>query len=231
MGTAAPAHAGYAWFEKDTSGDAFGVARYQSLPGERADVRLQVSGSGTTVTFEDLTSPVRAGVPPTALGQNNIACEQLSEHKARCVHPQGPPLQSPIPFNSAAVDTTRASGSRVRDLPAEGNVFVSVSSGPMADTIELDDGFAHFVDDVGGTNTITLGPHASGAWRNGIRVGPGRSTIDVQNGGLDWVQCLTPDSGASSAVLTSLGVPDPDLGPQNSLDTVFADPDDQVRDC
>jgi hypothetical protein len=128
-------------------------------------------------------------------------------------------------FHEVLVDTTLASGSRIRDLPAPQHTFIGVQSGPLADDIALNYGAAHFVYDLGGANTITLGPNAPGSWRNGIDVGPGKSTIDVQNGGLDWVQCLT----AYPVTLSDL--PDTELGPQNALDTVTADADDQILDC
>ena len=67
--------------------------------------------------------------------------------------------------------------------------------------VRVDDGARYDVRDLGGlNNTISLGPHIGFSEGSYVELGPGTSTVDVENGVFDAVDCPGPGSTRSPPI-------------------------------
>ena len=190
--------------------DGIGNVAFDSRPLERPDVRVTVSDGGAAVTFEDLRNPITPGLPPAADTRPNARpCEIVSAHVARCT----PPF-AVSPYHEVYLGLASGGPARVRDLPGSGHLHYWVNTGPLGDVIALDHGRTYDVEDEGGPNEISVASQHGAD----VRLGPGRSAVDVQNGVFDSVKCLK--------AAPALGI-----GALNFLDAITADPGDSVVDC
>jgi len=206
------AHAGYVTQQLHPDIES---VHFDALPHENADLRIQVLDGGATVVIEDRANPITPGVEPLDTAPINQPCEIVSTHVARCTNRYG------NAYSSVDLDVGPGAA-RVQDVPGSAHHFRTiVNGGPQADVIDLNHGALYFIFDQGGANTISIGPHIGFDEGSYVHVGPGRSTIDVQNGVFDRVGCLR----------AAYEQPELGVGAANVLDSVTADPGDQIVDC
>lgn len=212
------AHAGYAHVVPAEFGDEE-FATFDAQPHEAANLRFQVTDGGRTVTFEDLANPITPGTPPTA--DRSVPCEIVSERKARCTAGT---------FFTRITLNTGLREAEIRDVAGDGALPVDVNSGPLRDVIDLDHQEVARVRDDGGPNEIGLGAACVGCAPHEqlVEVGPGASTIDVRNGDIDYVFCVS-----AHRVLSGLNFAPGSLypGEYNVVDSVLADPQDHIDGC
>lgn len=195
-------------------------------PGESPDLKMQVLDNGGTVIFEDHANPLSTAIPPDDESTDYIECTPITPHKARCegVMPGfGFPFMTvqmgPSPFSSR--QSPGGLSSRIRDLRGDpGTNVLLLETGVLSDDIKLRHQHQVWMTDLGGPNRIVLG--GMSAQLSSVTLGPGASTVDVRNGVKDRVDCLKG--------LASFAAP-PGIGTANQLDTVVADPNDEIRDC